>query len=85
MSKPVFEQIKAGLEEDDMLIGYMDGSTDERDEFPEHSNRSEAYKHGWLNGRDDRLHKPRASAASLRAIAADIEDRRERIARKQLP
>ena len=57
------------------MSGYCDGRADDRDEFPSHSNRSEAYRHGWLNGRDDRLGKPRATAQELRDIAADIEAR----------
>lgn len=71
--------------DDDMLDGYRAGFTDERAEYPTHSNRSEAYKHGWLNGRDDRLNDPRDTAASIRAIQQDIEQRRERIARRLEP
>lgn len=54
----------------DMVEGYMDGSKDERAELPASlSNRSRSYCHGWLNGRDDRRMKPRASAQELRYMA----------------
>jgi hypothetical protein len=56
----------------DMIDGYLDGFEDDRDDYPSQSNRSEAYRHGWLNGRDDRLGKPRASAQMLRDEAARI-------------
>ena len=36
-------------------------------------NRSAFYRHGWLNGRDDRSGKPRASAASIRRELEAIE------------
>lgn len=51
--------------DDDMLVGYIDGFCDDRTEFPEQSNRSPAYRHGWLNGRDDRVGKPRDTAENL--------------------
>lgn len=59
---------------DDMVKGYFegyfDGFKDDRDDFPESlSNRGAAYRHGWLNGRDDRHGTPRAAAADLRAAA----------------
>ena len=50
--------------ESEMVEGYLDGCKDERDALPENTNRSRAYVHGWLNGRDDRLRKPRDSAAN---------------------
>ena len=50
----------------EMVEGYMDGLDDDRDELPAQFNRSQQYQHGWRNGRDDRLHKPRASAEWLR-------------------
>jgi hypothetical protein len=56
----------------DMVDGYLDGFEDERDEYPAQSNRSEAYRHGWLDGRDDRLGTPRASAQVIRDEAARI-------------
>lgn len=55
--------------EAEMLEGYRDGREDTRDEPPAMSNRSAAYIHGWLNGRDDRCQKPRATAAELRRRA----------------
>jgi hypothetical protein len=60
--------------EAEMLEGYYDGLRDERVEFPAHSNHSEAYQHGWLNGRDDRIKQPRLFASELRTIAARILD-----------
>lgn len=55
----------------DMIEGYLDGCNDDRLEFPASlSNRSQSYQHGWLNGRDDRINKPRASADHLRSLAA---------------
>lgn len=57
---------------EDMVDGYRDGFADERDEFPQASNRSDAYRHGWLNGRDDRLRAPRASAEVLRQQAREL-------------
>lgn len=64
--------------EGEMTEGYLDGRTDDREELPPSlSNRSASYRHGWLNGRDDRLGTPRAPAWRLRldasaAIAEDI-------------
>ena len=58
--------------DDDMLEGYLDGFRDDRVDFPESlSNRGAAYRHGWLNGRDDRLRKPRAPAETLREESAE--------------
>lgn len=57
----------SNLANDDMLEGYRDGLADGRAEMPKSfSNRSLSYRHGWLNGRDDRMKKPRASAAEIR-------------------
>lgn len=62
---------------DDMVEGYLDGLKDDRREMPAtFNNRSHSYRHGWLNGRDDRIGKPRALASELRqqadlAMAAD--------------
>ena len=58
--------------EAEMLEGYLDGRSDTRLEYPAQSNRSDAYQHGWLNGRDDRIHRPRLSAQTLRIIADRI-------------
>jgi hypothetical protein len=52
-----------------MVEGYCDGLRDERTELPENSNYSPAYVHGWNNGRDDRIGKPRDSYAALKAQA----------------
>ena len=57
---------------DDMVEGYLDGFADDRVDYPALSNRSEAYRHGWLNGRDDRTGKVRASFATIAAEATRI-------------
>ena len=62
--------------EEELREGYRDGFADE----PEPGgNRSDWYRHGWLNGRDDRTGEPRqaaeATAEELLALA-----RREGIA-----
>lgn len=58
----------------DMVLGYMDGKSDDRNEMPvSMSNRSYSYRHGWMNGRDDRINSPRASAAELRKMAYVVE------------
>lgn len=56
----------------EMVHGYLDGVDDDRVEYQEQSNRSEAYKHGWLNGRDDRIGFPRDTAENLRKRAREI-------------
>jgi hypothetical protein len=58
--------------ETQMLAGYLDGLHDDRAEYPLISNRTQAYLHGWLNGRDDRLRKPRSSAEFLREEAGRV-------------
>lgn len=62
---------------DEMLEGYMEGFSSDLSELPKGSNRSDSYRHGWNNGRDDRLKRPRASAATLRKEAADIAAREQ--------
>lgn len=57
---------------DEMIQGYWDGKDDARMELPKQNNYSPAYVHGWLNGRDDRIGKPREFASVLRARAAMI-------------
>jgi hypothetical protein len=53
---------------DEMYEGYMDGLSAES---PEPSgNRTPAYIHGFLNGRDDRRGCSRAPAVALRIEAA---------------
>lgn len=65
-----------GWAEDEMVKGYYDG-LDLSQPKPS-GNRSRSYQHGFTNGRDDRAHKPRASAEILRldAKAAIIADER---------
>ncbi|WP_334147851.1 hypothetical protein [Hyphomicrobium sp.] len=59
---------------DEIIEGYRDGYADDRDELPASlANRSESYRHGWLNGRDDRLGRPRASAEAIRQRAREVE------------
>ena len=59
----------------DMVEGYIDGMRDHRLEFPDSlSNRGAAYRHGWLNGRDDRIRNPRAGAVELRRAADEAMD-----------
>ena len=65
------------MADDDMVAGYLDGLADDRDVLPDSlSNRSARYCHGWQNGRDDRVRRPRPPAAALRleAAAAEIAD-----------
>jgi hypothetical protein len=62
---------------DEMLEGYMEGFASELKELPNGNNRSDSYRHGWNNGRDDRLKRPRASAATLRKEADDIAAREQ--------
>lgn len=57
------------LANDDMIEGYRDGLSDDRVDYPSTSNRSASYRHGWLNGRDDRLSKPRDFVFNIRADA----------------
>lgn len=59
------------IELDEMTQGYVDG-LDLSSPEPS-SNRSAAYRHGFANGRDDRNHRPRASAAELRIMAEEAE------------
>jgi hypothetical protein len=52
---------------DDILEGYLDGYSSARLEYPDSlANRSELYRHGWENGRDDRIGIPRSTAANIR-------------------
>lgn len=62
-----------GEAERDIIEGYLDGFRDIRPDLPGRAtNRSLAYQHGWLNGRDDRVGKPRDTAENLRRIAQDL-------------
>ena len=55
------------LANQNMVDGYLDGYRDDREDFPETlGNRGACYKHGWLNGRDDRVGNLRKSARYLR-------------------
>lgn len=60
------------MAKDEMIEGYFDGFRDFRAELPKLNNYSPAYKHGWLNGRDDRISKPRDRADVLRKRAEMI-------------
>jgi hypothetical protein len=52
---------------DEVIEGYRDGR---KPDNPEPSaNRSDGYRHGFANGRDDREGSPRAPAAMLRLMA----------------
>ena len=56
---------------DEVLEGYLDGFSDDRLELPDSlANRSDLYRHGWENGRDDRLGQPRMPAAENRRVLA---------------
>lgn len=63
------------MDENEVLEGYLDGLRDLRDELPEGNNRTESYRHGWRNGRDDRLARPRAAAETLRSEFREIASR----------
>jgi hypothetical protein len=56
---------------DEMLEGYLDGL--KLDSPEPSSNRSHSYRHGFANGRDDLRRQPRASAQTLRELAAEAE------------
>lgn len=63
------------IDDDDMVQGYRDGLTDEREGFPASlANRGASYRHGWMNGRDDRLQRPRATVATLTERARDARE-----------
>jgi hypothetical protein len=67
------------LPEDEIAEGYRDGREDDRDSLPASmANRSDAYVFGWLNGRDDRIGKPRAEAETLRRMADKLAPRQAR-------
>ena len=56
---------------DEMTEGYCDGL--DLDSPEPSSNRSHAYRHGFANGRDDKRHQPRDTAANLRIMADQAE------------
>lgn len=52
--------------ENEMVRGYLAGFNSTSDQLPDcHKNKSVAFRHGWLNGRDDRLGNPREKANVL--------------------
>jgi len=54
----------------DMVRGYAAGYNSECLDLPDcHVRQSPAFRHGWLNGRDDRIGNPRERASVLRARA----------------
>ena len=54
----------------ELMDGYLDGL---KSDSPSPSdNRTEAYRFGFANGRDDLNKKPRATAAKLREVAAQL-------------
>lgn len=53
-----------------MVCGYLAGYDSGSAELPEcYKDKSAAFKHGWLNGRDDRLGQPHEKASVLRRRA----------------
>jgi hypothetical protein len=63
------------MSDEEVVEGYFDGRKSDLDDLPKGSNRSDGYKHGWRNGRDDRKGSPRSSADVLRQEASDIAAR----------
>lgn len=63
------------MNEDEIVEGYFDGRASDEAELDRRSNRSESYRLGWSNGRDDRLSKPRSSAAVIRGEGAAVAAR----------
>jgi len=58
------------IKESQMVDGYLIGRQTEAYDMPKYfRGKSVAWKHGWLNGRDDAFHSPRAYASVLRARA----------------
>lgn len=54
----------------DMVEGYLAGLHSESIDLPEcHAKKSPSFKHGWLNGRDDRQGTPRERFDVLRRRA----------------
>ena len=63
------------MNEQEMCDGYRDGF--DHDSIEPGENRSDAYKHGFLNGRDDRRGKSRKAAALIMLDANEILARDE--------
>lgn len=62
---------------DDMTEGYLQGLSSSATNLPDcFKAKSVAFRHGWLNGRDDRLGKPRDDADVLRRRASMIDSAR---------
>lgn len=62
------QEVKSKL--DEMVEGYLAGFKSGSYELPDcHKNKSAAFRHGWLNGRDDGMHHPRERAQVLKARA----------------
>lgn len=58
------------MKTDDMVAGYLAGFSSGSMRLPDcYANESPAFKHGWLNGLDDRSSKPRERYSVLRARA----------------
>lgn len=54
----------------EVVDGYMKGIGGLSETLPEcYDKKSAAWKHGWRNGRDDRLGRPRECASVLRRRA----------------
>ena len=69
-----FEHIETHVDDvqRELLHGYMDGF--DKDAIEPNDNRTEAYRFGWLNGRDDRIGEPRDTAKNLREELQSIFD-----------
>lgn len=58
-----------------VVEGYLKGRNSESLELPEcYKDYPAAFKHGWLNGRDDRIGRPRDKYSVLMARYKLIED-----------
>lgn len=56
--------------ENDMVRGYIAGFNSGSLDIPAcHDMQSTAFRHGWMNGRDDRVGQPRERYSVLRARA----------------
>lgn len=62
----MFRKLRTTAAVDEMVQGYDDGLHQKRDELFDLTRYSQAYVHGWYNGRDDRRCMPRAPASVLR-------------------
>lgn len=55
---------------DDMVAGYRAGCSSGAMELPDcYAKETVAFRHGWLNGRDDRVCRPRERYGVLKARA----------------